>query len=111
MLLFELYQESKGSTFTHDGVDYNLNKVLKAVDDTEIHMYDVSSLKWILKYTEVDPERVKTAKVSKPILVTDYEGKKATIDGAHRLTKAVEAGTEQIRGKYVSAAVLTKSKV
>lgn len=102
MLLIELYQEQKGSSFTHDGVKYDLNKLLKRVDNKEVTDYDVSELKWVLKDTKVKAERVTKADLSKPILVTKWHKKLVAVDGAHRLTKAVQQKVKQLPGKYVT---------
>jgi hypothetical protein len=110
MLLVELYQERKNSTFTHDDVEYDLNKVLKAVDEQPVEKYRVSELKWILKHTSVDKERVKKANKRTPILVTKWKNKLVVLDGAHRLTKAVENGDSELSGKYVTKEVLKKAK-
>lgn len=111
MLLSELYQEEKTSTFTHDGVEYSLNKVLKLVDDKSVTDYDVSDLKWVLKHTTVERDRVEAADLSKPILVTKWEDKLVAIDGAHRLTKAVEDDVKTLPGKLVSKADLKKAEI
>lgn len=110
MLLIELYQEHRGSTFTHDGHKYDLNKVLKAVEDTDIEKFKVSELKWVLKHTDVDEDRVDAADKSKPILVTKWKGKLVAVDGAHRLTKAVRSGDNEIRGKLVTQKQLVNAR-
>lgn len=110
MKLFELYQERNGGSFTHDGHDYDLNRVLKAVEDDPVKHYNVSDLEWVLKYTKTDANRVKKADATTPILVTRRDGELVAIDGAHRLTKAVEDGIEKLPGKYVSADVLDKAR-
>lgn len=111
MLLNELYQEHRGSSFTHDGNRYDLNKVLRLVAKEEIKRYAVSSLKWVLKYTTVDPERVTKADTKKPILVTRWKGRLVAIDGAHRLTKAVNMGLTDVPARYVTHEVLQTAKI
>lgn len=110
MLLAELYQEHRGSSFTHDGQKYDLNKVLNAVDDTPVDMFKVADLRWILKHTDVDEDRVKKADKSKPVLVTKWRNKLVVVDGAHRLTKAVQSGDTEMRGKIVTSDVLKAAK-
>lgn len=110
MLLAELYQEHRGSTFTHDGRKYDLNKLLKAVDGKSVDMFKVGDLKWVLKHTDVDEDRVKKADKSKPVLVTKWRNKLVAVDGAHRLTKAVRSGDAKIRGKFVTPDELDAAK-
>jgi len=110
MLLSELYQEHKGSSFTHDGEKYDLNKVLKAVDKDPEEEFDVDELKWVLDYDSPDDKRVRKADLTTPILVTRWEGKLVAIDGLHRLQKAVDEGRKKLPGKMVSKKVLNSAK-
>lgn len=88
---FAYYQEKPDSTVTSNGKLYSLNVLFKGVVKQKIIQMKVSDLKWILQYTQTDADRVNNADLSKPILVYhDLEkGYWVTLDGGHRLTKAV----------------------
>lgn len=88
---FVYYQERPDSTVTSNGKLYSLNVLFKGVVKQKIIQMKVSDLKWILQYTQTQADRVNNADLSKPILVYhDLEkGYWVTLDGAHRLTKAV----------------------
>lgn len=111
MLLRELYQESHNSSFTHNGSEYDLNKLFKLTEHTPVKMYDVSDLEWILEYTNVDDDRVEQADISEPILIVRYQGMYAVVDGAHRLTKAVQERVDQLPGKLVTHKQLDAVKI
>lgn len=111
MKLSELYQEEPESTVSNNGKQYQLNTLFKRVENNEIINFKVDELKWILQYTETQPERVKNADLSSPILVVKEAGLYIVIDGAHRLTKAVEDGVKQIPGILVAASQLNFSLI
>lgn len=113
MLLIELYQEEKGSTFTHDGKEYNLNKVLKSVDDQEEIEVSVKDLKWEIEddLNSDDEKRIKDADLDAPILVTKWEDKLVTVDGYHRLIKAARKGKKELPAKMVSKDQLKQAAV
>ena len=106
MLLLELYQEGDDDSFTFDEKDYNINKIFQATEDAETIQIKVDDLKWILKYDDADPKRVKEADLDAPILVTKWRKKWAAVDGLHRLTKAVEDGVDALPAKVVTKAML-----
>lgn len=110
MKLFELYQEGKKSTVTHDGKTYSVNKLLKYSEELNDEEIDVDKLKWILDDTEIDKERVKRAKCY-PILVTRWKDKLVVLDGAHRLAKAVKDNKSKIKGKLITSDILKRSKI
>jgi len=103
MLLSELYQEQSDSTFTHDGKEYSINRLLRTVDRNEDRTFKVSDLDWIIDDSvDVDERRVKRADTSKPILVVSWEGKLVVVDGFHRLVKAKRKGDTEMVGKKVT---------
>jgi len=106
MRLFELYQEERGSTFTHDGKEYDLNKVIRLSRNNMVMVYSVSDLAWILDYDTPSARRTGSANVNIPILIAQLGDKKVVIDGLHRLAKAVDKGMSTIKGKMVSDDVL-----
>ena len=111
MNLIELYQEEPGGTFTNDGHDYDLNKVLADVDDLPKVLFFVKDLEWVLKYDTPDPGRVGEANTSSPILVAYYNDQFVVVDGLHRLAKAIEKKLRFLIGKLVPADVLEKDEV
>lgn len=113
MLLIELYQEEKGSNFTHDGKDYDLNKILKLVDKQDEIEVKVDDLEWEIEeeLSADDDERVKNADLNAPILVTKWEDKLVTVDGYHRLIKAVRDGVKELPAKEVSKEQLEKARI
>ena len=111
MLLCELYQEYGRSTFTYDGEEYDLNKLLRRTEDYDVEDVKVSDLKWILEYDKPDPERVKKADLSCPILVTKWKSKLVAVDGLHRTAKAVKEEKETLPAIFVTKADLEKVKL
>lgn len=110
MLLFELYQEEAGSSFTHNKQEYDLNKLLAITENFRTRQFKVNDLKWILKWCKPDPERVVEANPLVSILVTYSDKKLVVVDGLHRLQKAIDQGLEYIEGKFVYKDVLEKCR-
>lgn len=104
MLLIELYQEEKGSNFTHDGKDYDLNKILRLVDKQEPIKVKVKDLEWEIEeeLSASDDERVEDADLKAPILITKWKDQIVTVDGYHRLIKAVRSDVKELPAKEVS---------
>ena len=101
------YTES--GSFTHDGVKYDLAKALKSVEGSPTETIPVKELSWVLKYDTPDSNRVEKADLKAPILVAkDSKGRMATVDGLHRLTKAVKSGVESLPAREVSVSDLLK---
>lgn len=92
------YQEEEDSTASSEGHEYQLNKLFELTQSRHPVLLPTNDLKWILKYTQVDKKRVEKADISAPLLVykSDKENKFVTLDGAHRLTKAVQDGLEEV---------------
>ena len=72
MKLNEFYQEEPGGTFTHAGEEYDLNAVLEMAANIPEQEFNVKDLDWILVFDYANPERVKTADLTTPILVTTW---------------------------------------
>ena len=97
------YREESTSSFTHDGKTYNLNDALAIADKKPVKAVATKDLDWILEYSDkLDPERVKNADITKPLLITDYKDKLAVIDGIHRLQKAKNMRIKKIPTRYIS---------
>ena len=107
-----MYQEFEPSTFTHNGKQYDLNIVFKCVDKNKVTKVAVSEITWVLPYTVVDTNRVEKADLTIPILVTmDLKNRVTVIDGAHRLTKAVNENIISLPAKWVSKTILKKALI
>ncbi len=111
--LFEgkYYKENPKSTFTHDGQEYDLNKLLKLTHGEKGNNFPIKELKWILKHTKVTKSRVEKADISYPILIGKMDNKWVVYDGVHRLTKAIEEDKTNIKAIKVSNYLLNKCKI
>jgi hypothetical protein len=109
-LLKEIYQE-EDSTFTHNDVEYDLNLLLRLSKDVLVFEYPVKKLKWILKHDTPSEDRVKKAKLKYPILITKSQKRWVTLDGLHRLAKAVGEGDDKIKVKVILPSILEKCKL
>ncbi len=102
-----VYQE-KDSTFESDGVTYDLNYIFEAVQHEPIQHINISKLVWVLVFDTkpVNKARVDRADLNVPILVTKYIGNELTVDGAHRIRKAIKEKVESLPYRRVSAAIM-----
>jgi hypothetical protein len=103
------YREEEGSSFTHDKVTYDLNKVLAMVEKQPLAYIKVEDLKWMLSESS-DEERTANADLKAPILVTEWNHKWVTVDGFHRVKKAVIKKVKELPARIVSAEQLEKAK-
>lgn len=110
MRLHELYQEEPGGYFTHDGVNYDLNALLRRAENLPVQEFRVSDLDWVLSQ-DADPERVAHADLGVPILVAKWRDKLVVLDGYHRLTRAKREGRERIPGKFVPSEWLLSTRI
>jgi hypothetical protein len=97
---FEAYQEEEGGSFTHDGKEYDLNKLFELTQDFPLAYFFVGDLKWILD--EDDQERTLDADLNAPILVTQWQDKWVVLDGVHRLAKAISIQQSHLPGRFVT---------
>lgn len=96
------YTEGPESTFTHEGKLYTVDDILRKVRSLPVKNYKVEDLKWVLEHTKVDPDRVAKADLEHPVIISpSKDGRLVAVDGAHRLTKAVQEGKEELPGKYI----------
>jgi hypothetical protein len=107
----ESYTEESDSTFQNGKDVYQLNKIFKLSENIKPIKMQISDLSWILKYTDVDPKRVKSADISVPILVWKYKGQWVTVDGAHRLKKAVNEHKDIIYVKVLNNNLMQKALI
>ena len=106
----DFYSEYE-SYFEHNGELYDLNKLIKYSNKNKVYEVNVTKLKWILKYTVVDKERVIKSDINIPILVTKIDKKYYIVDGVHRLKKALENNIEHIKAKFISQKILSMCKI
>ena len=106
------YRETPGDTFTHDGRRYDINCALAAADRGATRAAAVAELRWILEpgngggAAPTDEARVARADLAAPLLLTPWRGRLATLDGAHRLARAVREGVAELPARTVTEADL-----
>lgn len=94
-------------TFVHDGKRYDLKALKEKAKELPVQVFQVADLKWVLPYRKVDKDRLKKSNMAKPIFVTlDSKDRLTVIDGAHRLTNAVEMGWDTLQGRFIEEAML-----
>jgi hypothetical protein len=90
--VLESYQE-EGSTFSSDGILYDLNQLFALTENHPIAYISTQDLFWLLadyKPVPEDVSRMDNVDLGVPILVTIYEGDKwLIVDGFHRLLRAL----------------------
>lgn len=105
------YQE-EDSTFVHDNNWYNLNTVLQLAEHLPVELVEVGELLWCVeKLTDEEIERADKADLSFPILVTRWGGRLVTVDGFHRLIKAVRCGVTTLPSKYIDEETLRAARM
>jgi len=111
------YQEGDCDTFTHNGREYSLNKLLILSSTLPVKEILVDELVWIFKYSRklIDgtmvcsscmgsevgwhEKRVENCDLTVPIIVTIHDDRLVVLDGLHRLEKAVGLGLTKIPGR------------
>lgn len=107
----ELKTADEIDSFTHDGEEFDLQKVKNLVRNQEPKSMAVDDLKWVLDDTDVVRSRIKTADTDNPVIVTRWKSKWVVLDGAHRLTKAVKEKLSTLPTKTISAKDLKTCKL
>lgn len=101
------YREESGSSFTHDGAEYDLNCVLAAVANIPAQAIAVSELAWILDEESFHDEgRVLATNLDAPLLITRWNTRWVVLDGWHRLVKAVRTRVPVLRAHVVPESFL-----
>ncbi len=97
------YEEGPESTFSHQGVVYKVDDLLKVTRRlAPAKDFPLSELVWMVDDTSYVKQRVQDADLKYPVLVTEYApGKFVTLDGYHRVVKAVQAGHTTIKAVIV----------
>ena len=102
----------EGGSITHDGVEYDFDRVMSIAEKLPTKTCSVDKLSWILKYDTPNKERLERADITVPLIVTKSSNSKlAAIDGLHRLAKAVRDNVKTLPVKYVSPKMLPSAKI
>ncbi len=102
----------EGGSITHDGVEYDFDKVLAMAETKPTKQCSVSKLAWVLAYDEPDTTRLKNADISVPVVITkSNNGKLTVIDGLHRLAKAVDSNIKSLPVKYITSGELQSARL
>lgn len=100
------------NTFTHDGVEYDLDIVRKEVRNLPQQLVKVSAMKWLLDECEWSTEDAKRhAYLGRPLFVVMWQGKICVVDGYHRLHRAVRKGLERMPVIWVPDWVMDKGRL
>lgn len=94
------YKE-RGSTFGHEGKEYDLNKIFDYVETMPVIPININLLDWVLKYTSISKKRIKSSDTSVPIIVTRYGEEWVIVDGVHRLSKLKKNGYKIAAAKII----------
>lgn len=98
--------------FTHEGLVYRVDDLLKQTKGLPVKDFPLTKLVWMVDETSTNKERVKAADLKYPVLVTEYApGKFVTLDGFHRVTKAVESGQSEIKAILVDQSIIKRLPV
>ena len=114
LYLFELYQEEKGSTFSDEDKNYDINKIFKLTEHAPTTFEKISELDWIIDHKPLsheDKERVNNADLSVPILITMKGTRVLVVDGYHRLLKAITEYHKVILAKWVTPKIMSESRI
>ncbi len=100
------YREGPTSTFRHQGNTYLVDELLALTKHLKSVDFPLSKLAWMVEDLSIDDiTRVKNADLSYPIIVNEYTpGKFVTLDGYHRVVKAIQKNL-----KYIKAIVVDKT--
>ena len=109
----ENYREGESSTFTHNGKNYSIDKLLQEIEKAHLKpkTFQVSELEWVLQFDQPDPDRVKRADTSTPGIVAYHDNKPVLVDGLHRLTKAKQENERTLTAYVVTDKMLEKASV
>lgn len=100
------------NTFTHDDEEYDLDYVRKAVRNLPRVLVKVADLKWLLDECEWSTEDAKRyAYLGRPIFVVRWQDKLCTVDGYHRLHRAVRTGLDHLPAIFVPDEVMLKARL
>lgn len=106
------YKEGPESLFTHEGLVYRVDDLLKLTKNLPVQDFPLERLVWMVDESATNKARVKAADLKYPVIVTEYaKDKFVTLDGFHRVTKAAEAGQTEIKAILVDQSVIKRLPV
>jgi len=92
---------TEAGSFTHEGKEYDMEKVLRASAASPVEELSVEDLKWVLEADpswKENPDRVAKADLTTPgLYFPDKQGRPTVVDGLHRLAKAVQSGEAKMK--------------
>ena len=92
----------KTSWTFEDGTKYTISHVLQMFKHHNVQLVPISEIIKIRTVTQLNPERVKNADLSYPILVVKNQKELYILDGNHRLQKSINQNALFIKVKYIS---------
>lgn len=108
----KVYREGDESTFTHMKKTYRVDELIEKTKDIPVTNIELSKLSWMVIGSHPEKDRVNAADTSVPVLVTEYRpGHFVTMDGFHRVAKAIKDGDKTIPMRLVSKDVINKLTV
>lgn len=101
----EEYTEGADSTFTHQGHNYSVDRLLALTRSTSVVQFDVLKLGWMID-DNYDVKRMRAADTSVPVCIYQLQpsGEWVTLDGYHRVIKAIYVE----RRKTIPAKIVTE---
>jgi len=100
------------NTFTHDGIEYDLDIVWKETENLQPILFKLDDLKWLIKEAVWDPDMERRSpNMLRPILVVMWQERPCCIDGYHRIYNALEMKWSYLLGKWVPDEVMKKAKL
>ena len=104
-----MYQEEDDSTVTHNGKEYAVNDLLRRAAKLPEVDVPLMWVEWCASpdKTKTDRERTARADITAPILFTiDPEYGHVVLDGAHRVSRAIQLKRKTIPGKEIPSSWL-----
>lgn len=92
------------TSWTVDGVTITLNDINSYLDENKVPVVeiDTASIEDILIDTERDPERVDSARLEYPIILSTLNGDfYSVLDGQHRVVKSIKMGLPTIKARIL----------
>lgn len=92
------------TSWTVDGVTITLNDINSYLDENKVPVVeiDTTSIEDILIDTERDPERIDSASLEYPIILSTLNGDfYSVLDGQHRVVKSIKMGIPTIKARIL----------
>jgi len=106
------YLEGPDSTISYQGSVYNVDEIIAATKGLPITTVPLDKLKWMVEGdTNIDMARVNKADLRYPVIVQKLPrglGRYATLDGYHRVVKAIKRGDTLIKAIVVDQSFIDK---